>query len=45
MIALNFAGGDSGRRATANPVTAVVDALQIVIAPGVPLQGFLVQTA
>jgi hypothetical protein len=45
MIALNFAGGDSGRRATANPVTAVVDALQIVIAPGVPLQGFLAQTA
>lgn len=46
MVALNFAGGDSGHRATANPVEAVVDALQIVVAPGVTLQQhFLLETA
>ncbi len=36
MIALNFAGGDS-RRAIAIPAAAVVDALQIAIGGGVPL--------
>jgi hypothetical protein len=41
VIGLNFAGGDSGHRADANPIAAVVEALAIVITPGVPLHDHL----
>jgi len=35
VIGLNFAGGDSGNRADANPIADVIAALQIQILPGV----------
>ena len=41
LIGLNFAGGNSGRRAIANPIAAVVGALGIVVTPGVPLHDHL----
>jgi hypothetical protein len=41
VIGLNFAGSGSGRRAVANPINAVVEALGIRITPGVPLQDYL----
>jgi hypothetical protein len=37
-IALNFAGGDSGHRATANPIADVIAALGFRFVPGVTLQ-------
>jgi hypothetical protein len=42
VIALHFAGGDSGTRADANPIAAVIEDLGIQITPGVPLHDHLV---
>jgi hypothetical protein len=41
LIGLNFAGSDSGGRAIANPIGAVVAALDIIVGRGVPLHDHL----
>jgi hypothetical protein len=45
VIGLNFAGNDSGSRADANPISAVIDELGIVITSGIPLQDHLLVSA